>query len=390
MITRELQTKLIQLSAKFPFVTLTGPRQSGKSTLARMAFPDYRHVSLEDLDNREFAASDPRGFVATYPSHTIIDEVQRVPSLLSYLQTHSDNVGETGMYILTGSQNTDLMSAVDQSLAGRVGVLTLLPFSHAELQASCLLPSSVNDEIFTGGYPGIYDREIEPADFYPSYIRTYIERDVRQMKDIGDLSKFRRLVKLCAGRIGQLLNKASLAVECGVSAPTVDAWLSILEESYIIHFLRPDYNNFSKRLVKSPKLYFYDTGLACSLLELRSPAELASHYLRGGLFENMVVNEFLKSFFNRGREPSMSFWRDSTGNEVDLLVSEAGVQRAFEIKSGATFSGDYFKGLNFWSRLSGADSSRKSVIFAGENPMTTSDGSVVPWNSLPEFLKSHR
>lgn len=390
MITRELQTKLIQLSTKFPFVTLTGPRQSGKSTLARMAFPDYRHVSLEDLDNREFAASDPRGFVATYPSHTIIDEVQRVPSLLSYLQTHSDNLGETGMYILTGSQNTDLMSAVDQSLAGRVGVLTLLPFSHAELQASGILPSSVNDEIFTGGYPGIYDREIEPVDFYPSYIRTYIERDVRQMKDIGDLSKFRRLVKLCAGRIGQLLNKASLAVECGVSAPTVDAWLSILEESYIIHFLRPDYNNFSKRLVKSPKLYFYDTGLACSLLELRSPAELASHYLRGGLFENMVVNEFLKSFFNRGREPSMSFWRDSTGNEVDLLVSEAGVQRAFEMKSGATFSGDYFKGLNFWSRLSGADSSRKSVIFAGENPMTTSDGSVVPWNSLPEFLKSHR
>lgn len=382
MVTRELQSKLIQLSTKFPFVTITGPRQSGKSTLARMAFPNYRRVSLEDLDNREFAETDPRGFIATYPSDTIIDEVQRVPSLLSYLQTHSDDKGKMGMYILTGSQNAELMAAVDQSLAGRVGILTLLPFSHAEFQTSGLLPSSVNDEIFTGGYPGIYDRKIAPTDFYPSYIRTYIERDVRQMKDIGDLSKFRRLVKLCAGRIGQLLNKASLAVECGVSAPTVDAWLSVLEESYIIHFLRPDYHNFSKRLVKSPKLYFYDTGLACSLLELRCPAELSSHYLRGGLFENMVVNEFLKSSFNRGAEPSASFWRDSTGNEVDLLISESGVQSAFEIKSGATFSKDYFKGLNFWGKLAGADSTRKSVIYAGDSPMTTSDGRVIPWREI--------
>ena len=202
------------------------------------------------------------------------------------------------------------------------------------------------------------------------------------MKDIGDLSKFRRLVKLCAGRIGQLLNKASLAVECGVSAPTVDAWLSVLEESYIIHFLRPDYHNFSKRLVKSPKLYFYDTGLACSLLELRSPAELSSHYLRGGLFENMVVNEFLKSSFNKGEDPSASFWRDSTGNEVDLLFSESGVQSAFEIKSGATFSKDYFKGLNFWGKLAGADSTRKSVIYAGDSQMTTSDGRVIPWGEI--------
>lgn len=382
MVTRELQSKLIQLSTKFPFVTITGPRQSGKSTLARMAFPNYRRVSLEDLDNREFAETDPRGFIATYPSDTIIDEVQRVPSLLSYLQTHSDDRGKMGMYILTGSQNSELMAAVDQSLAGRVGILTLLPFSHTEFQASELLPSSVNEEIFTGGYPGIFDREIAPTDFYPSYIRTYIERDVRQMKDIGDLSKFRRLVKLCAGRIGQLLNKASLAVECGVSAPTVDAWLSVLEESYIIHFLRPDYHNFSKRLVKSPKIYFYDTGLACSLLELRSPAELSSHYLRGGLFENMVVNEFLKSSFNRGAEPSASFWRDSTGNEVDLLISESGVQSAFEIKSGATFSKDYFKGLNFWGKLAGADSTRRFVIYAGDSPMTTSDGRVIPWSDI--------
>ncbi len=382
MFARELQAKLLQLSTKFPFVTLTGPRQSGKSTLAKMAFPDYKCVSLEDLDTRDFAETDPRGFIADYPSETIIDEVQRVPSLLSYLQTHSDNTGKMGMYILTGSQNADLMSAVDQSLAGRAGVLTLLPFSHSEMRAAGLTHDSINDEIFTGGYPGIYDRGIEPTDFYPSYIRTYLERDVRRMKDIGDLSKFRKLVKLCAGRIGQLLNKASLALECGVTAPTVDSWLSILEESYIIYFLRPDYNNFSKRLVKSPKLYFYDTGLACSLLELRSPSELSSHYLRGGLFENMVINEFFKSSYNKGMEPSLSFWRDSTGNEVDLLKSGSGGQSGYEIKSGATFSRDFFKGLNFWGSLSGADSTRKSVIYAGDRAMTTSDGLVVPWDCL--------
>lgn len=382
MFTRELQEKLLRLSTKFPFVTLTGPRQSGKSTLARMTFPNYRCVSLEDLDTREFAETDPRGFIADYQSETIIDEVQRVPSLLSYLQPHSDNTGKMGMYVLTGSQNADLMSAVDQSLAGRVGVLTLLPLSHSEMVSAGLTHGSINDEIFAGGYPGIYDRGIEPTDFYPSYIRTYLERDVRRMKDIGDLSKFRKLVKLCAGRIGQLLNKASLAVECGVSAPTVDSWLSILEESYIIYFLCPDYNNFSKRLVKSPKLYFYDTGLACSLLELRSPSELSSHYLRGGLFENMVINEFFKSAFNKGMEPSLSFWRDSTGNEVDLLKSESGVQAGYEIKSGATFSRDFFKGLNFWGALSGADSARKSVIYAGDRAMTTSDGRVIPWNDL--------
>lgn len=379
MFTRDLQAKLLQLSTKFPFVTLTGPRQSGKSTLARMAFPDYNCVSLEDLDNREFAETDPRGFIAEYPSKTIIDEVQRVPSLLSYLQTHSDNLGQTGLYVLTGSQNADLMSAVDQSLAGRVGVLTLLPFSHAEMESAGLSQKTVNDEIFTGGYPAIFDRGIDPVDFYSSYIRTYLERDVRRMKDIGDLSKFRKLIKLCAGRIGQLLNKSSLAVECGVTSPTIDSWLSILEESYVIHFLRPDYNNFSKRLVKSPKLYFYDTGLACSLLELRSPSELSAHYLRGALFENMVINEFLKSSLNKGIEPALSFWRDSTGNEVDLLKSESGVQSAFEIKSGATFSKEFFKGLNFWANLSGADSGRKTVIYAGDRSLNTSDGKVIPW-----------
>lgn len=382
MIERTQQAKLLQLATKYPFVTITGPRQSGKSTLAELTFPDYKRVSLEDLDNREFATEDPRGFIATYPSHTIIDEVQRVPTLLSYLQTHTDQEHRMGMYILTGSQNTELMDAVDQSLAGRVGILTLLPFSHEEMRNAGILPETTNSEIFSGAYPSIYDRSIDPTDYYPNYIKTYIERDVRQMKAIGDLSKFRRLIKLCAGRIGQLLNKASLAVECGVTAPTVDAWLSILEESYILYFLRPDYNNFSKRLVKSPKLYFYDTGLACSLLEIRNVSQLDSHYLRGGLFENMVINEFLKRDYNRGLEPALSFWHDSAGNEVDLIQTEADCQYAYEIKSGATFSKEYFKGLNYWSKLSGADPDRKTVIYGGDKSMQTSDGKVVSWENI--------
>lgn len=382
MITRTLQKKLRQLSTKYPFVTITGPRQSGKTTLAEMTFPDYKRVSLEDIDNRLFATEDPRGFIMTYPDRTIIDEVQRVPSLLSYLQTHTDRKHNVGMYILTGSQNAALTQTVDQSLAGRVGILTLLPFSHEELRDADIVPQTINAEIFKGSYPRLYDYDIEPTDYYPNYIKTYIERDVREIKEIGDLAKFTRLIKLCAGRIGQLLNKTSLATECGVSAPTVDAWLSVLEASYIIHFLRPDYRNFSKRLVKSPKLYFHDTGLACSLLEIRSVSQLDTHYLRGGLFENMVVNEFLKREFNRGKEPTLSFWHDSTGNEVDLLCTENEMQHAYEIKSGATFSKDYFKGLNYWGKLSGADTTQKIVIYGGEKNMNTSDGAVASWSGF--------
>lgn len=382
MITRTLQTKLSQLATKYPFVTITGPRQSGKSTLARMTFPDYRQVSLEDLDNRAFAKEDPRGFIATYPNHTIIDEVQRVPSILSYLQTHTDNEHKTGMYILTGSQNMALTEAVDQSLAGRTAILTLLPFSHREMREATILPQTINEEIFKGSYPRLFDFDIAPTDYYPNYIRTYVERDVRDLKNVGDLSKFVRLIKLCAGRIGQLLNKTSLATECGVTVPTVDSWLSILETCYIIHFLRPDYRNFSKRLVKSTKLYFYDTGLACSLLEIKSASQLATHYLRGGLFENMVVNEFIKRDLNSGDEPNVSFWHDSSGNEVDLLHSEGDDICAYEIKSGATFSNDHFKGLNYWSKLSGADAAHKTVIYGGDKTLVTSSGRVCAWSEL--------
>lgn len=382
MIPRLLQHKLVELSRKFPFVALTGPRQSGKSTLVGMSFPDYEKVSLEDLDNRTFAAEDPRGFLASYPDKTVIDEVQRVPSLLSYLQTHADRVNKPGMYILTGSQNLNLMEAVDQSLAGRVGLLTLMPFSHKELRAAGKMPDSANEAIFKGCFPRIYDQDISPADYYQSYVKTYVQRDVRELKAIGALRTFNRFVKLCAGRIGQLLNKSSLAVECGVSAPTIDSWLSVLETSCIIHFLSPDFRNFSKRLVKTPKLYFCDTGLACSLLEIRSVPQLDTHYLRGNLFENMIVNEFLKESYNRGQDPSLTFWRDNVGHEVDLIRSEAGAQQAFEIKSGATFSPDYFKGLAFWAKLSEVPAESRTVVYGGDRSWQTSNGSVLAWKEL--------
>lgn len=379
MIERVLKTKLLELAKKYPIVTITGPRQSGKSTLLKNSFPDYRYVSLEDPDMRLFATDDPRGFLATYPDKTIIDEVQRVPSLFSYIQTHTDKENREGMYLLAGSHNFLLMESINQSLAGRTAILKLLPFSHYEMKEGDVLPLNVDEEIFKGAYPRIYDKHIAPTDYYPFYIQTYVERDLRMMKNIGDLSRFIKFIKLCAGRIGQLLNLSSLANECGVAVSTVSVWLSVLEASYICYLLKPDYNNYAKRLVKSPKLYFYDTGLACSLLDIKSADQIATHFLRGGLFENVVINEFVKEAYNRGENADITFWRDSTGNEVDLLQYVNGKQNAYEIKSGATFSPDYFKSISKWAKLAGVSTEQCFVIYNGDKNMKTSEGEVIKW-----------
>ena len=378
MIHRTLQSALERLATKYPVITLTGPRQSGKSTLLRYAFPNYQYISLEDLDMREFATNDPRGFLATYPHRVILDEVQRVPTLMSYIQTHVDKTNESGMYLLAGSHNFLLMESVNQSLAGRTAILKLLPFSRSEMQDGGVLPASINEQIYYGAYPRLYDKGLQPDEFYPYYIQTYVERDVRELKNIGDLSRFARFIKLCAGRIGQLLNLSSLAVECGISVPTAKSWLSVLEASYICYLLRPDWNNFAKRLVKSPKLYFFDTGLACSLLDLKSLEQLDTHYSRGALFENMVINSFVKKAWNEGRETDLRFWRDNQGNEVDLLVYDsAGIPMAYEIKSGATFHPEFFKGLTKWAAISGAEANHLNVIYGGTNGLQTANGRLM-------------
>ena len=378
MIHRTLQSALERLVLKYPVITLTGPRQSGKSTLLRHAFPDYQYVSLEDLDMREYAANDPRGFLATYPHRVILDEVQRVPTLLSYIQTHVDRTNESGMYLLAGSHNFLLMESVNQSLAGRTAILKLLPFSRHEMRDGGILPATINEQIQYGAYPRLFDKSLKPDEFYPYYIQTYVERDVRELKNIGDLSRFTRFIKLCAGRIGQLLNLSSLAVECGFSVPTATSWLSVLEASYICYLLRPDWNNFAKRLVKSPKLYFYDTGLACSLLDIKNPEQLNTHYSRGALFENMVINGFIKNAWNEGHETDLRFWRDNQGNEVDLFVYDCGdIPMAYEIKSGSTFHPEFFKGLTKWASLSGADTVNLNVIYGGTSALSTVNGQLM-------------
>ncbi len=382
LFTRELTPRVQYLASKFPFVTIIGPRKSGKSTLARMAFPDYKKVSLEDLDMRAFAQDDPRGFISTFPDRTIIDEVQRVPSLLSYLQTHCDNANREGMYILTGSHTNALKQSIDQSLAGRTGLATLLPMSYSELEKNSIERSDTNTQIFYGGYPRIYAKEIPPTDYYPAYIQTYLERDIRQLIDITNIDAFIKFLKLLAGRIGQLLNKASLAIEVGVTAPTIDAWLSVLESSYIIYLLRPFFNNFTKRQMKSPKLYFYDTGVACSLLELSSPTQLATFYLRGPLFENFVINQILKNHLNQGENPNLSFWRDSTGNEVDVVDCTGEQRSIYEIKSGQTPNKSFLANLIKWQKISGDLPGACSVLYDGEITMKASEGNITPWRDI--------
>ena len=379
MIYRDLQPKLIELARQFPVITLTGPRQSGKSTLLRTTFPDYKYVSLENPSERLFAESDPKGFLATYSDKTIIDEAQKVPDIFSYIQTHVDLEGKEGMYLLAGSHNFLLMQSVSQSLAGRAAVLKLLPFSHREMHNGKILPQPAEREIFTGAYPRVYDKGIDPVIYYQSYIQTYLERDVRMIKNIGNIINFTRFLKLCAGRIGQLLNLSSLANECGIATTTANEWLSVLEASYICYRLAPDFNNYNKRLVRTPKLYFYDTGLACSLLDIHSSEQLASHYITGSLFENLVINEVVKRTYNRALSPNITFWRDSTGNEIDLIEYAGGLKKAYEIKSGMTYHKDFFKGLIKWSSLSKNPADDNYVIYNGSEKFITSQGNLLPW-----------
>jgi predicted AAA+ superfamily ATPase len=347
MYTRTLIPVLKRFATLFPIVGITGPRQSGKTTLAKSLFSHLPYISLENLDTRLQAENDPRAFLENYQNGAIFDEVQHVPQLLSYLQGIVDENPEKGRYVITGSQNFALSSHVAQSLSGRIGMATLLPLSLKELD----LPHDTYTSIFRGGYPGLHQLNMHPLEFYPSYIQTYIERDVRQLKNIESLGRFQTFLKLCAGRIGQLINLSSLAQDAGISHTTARQWLTILEASYIIFTLQPYHQNFNKRLMKMPKLYFYDTGLACTLLGIEKEIQLESHYLKGALFENLMILEILKARTNKGLPANLYFWRDRTGHEVDLIGEWGGGIHAIEIKLGATFQGDYIKNLRYFMKL---------------------------------------
>ena len=379
MVERTITEKLTYLLNKFPVALLTGPRQSGKSTLLRNSFPFYDYVSLEDPDIRLLAENDPRGFLNNYKNKTIIDEAQYVPQLFSYIQTITDKENEAGRFILSGSQNFLLMQNITQSLAGRAAILKLLPFSYTEINKAETAVNNVNHYLFSGGYPRIYDKQIFASEFYPNYIQTYVERDVRQLRNIADLSLFIRFLKLCAGRTGQLLNTVSLATECGINTATVNAWLSVLETSYVIFLLKPYHKNYNKRLVKSPKIYFYDTGLTCSLLGIENEKQLQTHYLRGELFENWIINEYIKKSYAAAQEPAVYFWRDSNGTEIDLLIEKGNDLTAIEIKSGSTMNTGYFKNLNVWQKLSNLPKGNNVVVYGGEQSFETSSGKFVCW-----------
>lgn len=378
MIERTLTAKIIALADKFQVITLTGPRQSGKTTLVRAAFSTLPYVSLEEPDIRQIALTDPRGFLSNYPDGAILDEIQNTPDLFSYIQRLVDEDRRIH-FILTGSSNFLLMEKISQSLAGRTAVLHLLPFSFTELKP---LAEQYESMIFKGQYPRIYDRDIAPTDFYPAYIQTYVERDVRLIKNIGDINAFIQFTRLCAGRIGQLLNYSSLANDAGISPNTAKSWLSILESSYILYRLQPYYRNFNKRLVKSPKLYFYDTGVACSLLSIRDEKQVSIHFMRGALFENLVINEFIKRNFHRGENRHPYFWQDNHGKEIDCILVNGEKVTPVEIKSGKTISTSYFDNLKYWRQLADLPEDHGYVVYGGEQSMQTRAGELIGWKQL--------
>lgn len=343
MIPRALAGFAASAFKKYPIVTITGPRQSGKTTLAKATFPDKPYANLEHPVTRQFALEDPVAFLNQYPDGAIIDEIQRVPELLSYLQVLVDEQSKNSLFVLTGSQQFELMRGISQSLAGRTALLKLLPLSIAELTP--FFPLGVDEMLFKGFYPRIYDQDISPSQAYGDYYETYVERDLRQLINITNLSLFQRFIRLCAGRCGQLLNLNSLANDCGVSQSTARQWMSVLEASYIVFLLQPFHANINKRLIKTPKIYFYDVGLAAWLCGIEEEKQIATHPLRGNLFENMVVMEALKYRYNRGKRNNLHFYRDSNGNEIDILYTEGQNILPIEIKSGQTITPAYFNGL---------------------------------------------
>lgn len=396
MIDRFLRDCLQRDAGYYPVVTLTGPRQSGKTTLARAAFPEYEYVSLEETEVRLFARDDPRGFLARYTGPVIFDEAQRVPELFSYIQASVDSDNRPGRFLLTGSHNFLLMKELSQTLAGRCGILHLLPFSRAELEGQrqeepvdprLLFENSTTtlrlwEIVRTGFYPRIHDRNIPPEIWLGDYVQTYLAKDVRSLVNVGDLEVFERFLRLVAGRTGQLLNYSSLANDCGIAVDTVRRWISVLKTSFIVLLLSSHHRNFNKRLIKSPKLYFYDTGLACYLMGIRDAGQLAMHPLRGPIFESYIVSEVVKAYLNRRSVPPLYFWRDQTGHEVDLLIEEGSGLYPVEIKSGATMAREMIESLLWWCRQAGIPAESATLVYGGQDAYDRKSVRVRPWFSI--------
>lgn len=387
-IQRTVTTAAQERLKGFPILTITGPRQSGKTTLSRLLAPELPYFSLEDPDTRSFAREDPRGFLRQASDGAIFDEVQRVPELFSYLQGVVDADRRMGRFILTGSSQFELLESITQSLAGRASLLTLLPFSLAELQEAKRAPASVDELLYRGLFPPTYDRPIEPSIWIQDYIGTYLERDVRQIVKIQDLSIFQRFVQLCAGRIGQLLNVSSLASDTGITRVTAESWLSVLQASHLIFMVRPWFTNTSKRLIKSPKLYFCDPGLASWLLGIRNAGHVAAHPQRGSLFENWVMTELLKAQTNSGQKPSLYFLRDREGHEIDAIIETApDTFHAIEVKSGETVASDSFSGLDYWRHLLTGKKLVPWLVHGGTAYQQREKATVLPWNDLRPLMK---
>lgn len=384
MIKRQAEHKLKTLAKGFPVIALIGPRQSGKTTLAKKAFPDKPYVLLEDPDTLSYAQKDTRGFLSQFPEGAIIDEAQNAPQLFSYLLGIVDSHNIPGMFVLTGSQNFLLMERISQSLSGRIALLKLLPFSYSELADADIVYDEYEHYLFKGMYPRLYDMNISARDFYSAYVQTYLERDVRKLKNIHDLSNFHTFLKMCAYRSGQLLNLSALANDCGITHNTAKAWLSILEASFVVFLLRPHHKNFNKRLIKMPKLYFTDPGLAAYLADIHDRVQMTNHPLKGGLFEGFIIAELLKKRFNEGEENNLYFWRDKLGHEIDCLIDEGEDLKAIEIKSGKTIADDYFKNIKYWNMITKNKYKKSFVIYGGRQEQRRTKLYVSPWSKIKD------
>jgi uncharacterized protein len=389
LIKRDLTDRVLEASTEFSVIAIVGPRQSGKTTFVQTLFPNHKYISLEDHDILALALDDPRKFLSEYPTESglILDEVQHAPILLSYMQTIVDREKKNGFFIVTGSQNFLVDEAITQTLAGRMAVFTLLPLSISELESASLLPERIETLIYKGSYPKAHAHNVSVERLYSNYIRLYVERDVRQIKNVADLTTFQKFMRLCAGRIGQVVNLSSLGNDCGINHSTVKEWISLLEASYVIFSLYPYYKNFGRRLIKAQKLYFIDTGLVCSLLKIRSAQELSDHYLRGLLVESLIISDLLKQQYNLEQQQTLYFWRDHNGREIDCIVDGSRYPTAIEIKAGKTVVTDFFKEIAYWQETTDTPQAPRYVIYGGSDNQSWTQAEVLSWRSMGDLIK---